>query len=100
MHKFVIILMMNIKKLLKPNLARLLITLFLGLLIFSIGVLVFNTPIFLNIGCAPNPGCPSCESCMSWGFPGIINFKALLLLLFPLYLISAVVSQLIKMDKN
>lgn len=78
---------MKLVELLKPNIVKIFITILLGVLVFLTGIFVLKNPIFLKTGCAPNPECPYCESCMSWGFPGIINFNALVLML-PLYLFS------------
>lgn len=87
------------KDLLKPSLLKIAITLLLSILIFILGVQLFNNPIFLKTGCHPNPSCPTCLSCTSWDFPEVIRFESLLLLL-PIYLIAAFISQLITRKKN
>ncbi len=81
--------------LLKPNLLNILITIILMAIVYVIGVMYFNNPVWIKTGCAPNPACPTCEICMSWGFPGIINFQMLPLLIL-LYLISSLVSLIFK----
>jgi len=86
---------MKFSELLKPNLTKIFITILLGILVFLIGLFLFKNPVFLKIGCAPNPSCPYCESCMSWGFPGIINLPAFVLII-PLYLIAGVIYQVIR----
>gem|GEM_PF-4685058 len=87
--------MKAIKEFLKPNLIKILITFLFGIIVFLIGALWFNNPVFLKAGCAPDPGCPDCLSCMSWGFPGIINFTALLIFI-PLYLLSCLVYRIFR----
>ncbi|MBI2310109.1 hypothetical protein HYU89_04405 [Candidatus Collierbacteria bacterium] len=78
------------KEILKPNLAKLFTTLLLGFLVFLIGIFILKNPIFLKTGCVPNPECPTCLICFSWGFPGIINLYSLPILII-LYGISSVI---------
>jgi len=85
---------MNLIDTLKPNKIKVFLTLFLGFLVYLIGSFVCNNPVFLKIGCAPNPSCPYCESCLSWGFPEIINPSAFVLVI-PLYLIASLIYQVI-----
>lgn len=91
--------LMKLNELLKPNLTKLFITIILGVLVFLIGIFLFNNPVFLKTGCAPNPGCPYCEICMSWGFPGIINLPAIVLII-PLYLLACSISQTFRRKKE
>ena len=90
--------MKAIKEFLKPNLIKVLLTFLFGIIVFLIGAFWFNNPVFLKTGCAPNPGCPYCEICMPWGFPGIINFTALLTFIF-LYLLSCLVYRISRRAK-
>ena len=91
---------MKFSELLKPNLAKIFITILLGILVFLIGLFLFKNPVFLKVGCAPNLSCPHCESCLSWGFPGIINFEAVLLAFVPLYLFSCLIYRFYKKSQS
>ena len=90
---------MNFTEIVKPTPPKFFVTILLMFIIFISGALVFNNPIWLKTGCAPNPTCPTCEICMSWGFPGIVRLEALLLII-PLYLIAAFIISLIYYEKN
>jgi len=46
-------------------------------------------------GCEPSLSCPSCESCITPGFPRIINFYSLPFV-FVLYLVSAVINNILE----
>ncbi len=72
---------MKIIEFLKPNLTKILLTIFFCFLVYLIGVSSFNNRIFFKNGCAPNPGCPGCEMCVVWKFPHNINYFSLLLVL-------------------
>ncbi len=82
---------MILKELLRLNLFKVLVTVFLEFLLYLVGILVFKNPIFFKTGCAPNLECPFCESCMMWRFPEIINFEVVLLTLLLFYLLSGLI---------
>lgn len=78
---------------LKPSLVKVVIVLILALLIFIVGIVFFQNPVWLRTSCAPSLSDPYLEMCSSWGFPGIINpYSGPLLAL--LYVLSSGISSM------
>ncbi len=80
---------MNWKKFLEFNFAKVMITVLLVLLVSVVGIVFFSDTVWLRTGCAPNPSCPFCEICLSYGY-NVVRYQALLLLT-PLYLLSCLI---------
>lgn len=90
---------MKLGEFLKPNIIKAIVAVVLGIITFLAGIFWLSNPIFFKTGCAPNPGCPYCEICISWGFPEILNFKAFILII-PLYLIACFIVQIYRKTKG
>jgi hypothetical protein len=71
----------------KPNINRILVTIGLVILLFILGLVLFNDLIFFNKGCAYNPDCPTCEMCLSLPLQEKIRFPVLFII-FPIYLVA------------
>jgi len=83
----------------KPTFVKILITLFLAVLLFFIGIVYLNDPIWVKTGCAPNPSCPYCEICMAFSWYNIFRYESLFLLV-PLYLFSCIIVGVLKKFKS